>query len=93
MSKKYELVKPSEMKNFGSTLVQAAEEAQQTRRSGQMVEQIRQMVEHLQGLYVRKEKLKQEIETFEGRLAAIEKGEFALDIDSRVIYKDKKLRP
>lgn len=92
---KYEIVKPekNEMKNFGSSLMRAAQDANEAKTTHQMVEQIRQMVEHVQGLYVRKQKLTDEIELYEGRLDAIDKGEFGLDVDSRVIYKNKKLRP
>ena len=57
-----------------------------------VVNQGQMLVQHLNGLYIAKEKVEREISLTQKRIQAIRDGEFTMSGDGRILYKDVLLQ-
>lgn len=53
-----------------------------------VINRVQELVQHRNNLFLAQEKLEREIALFNKRIAAVEKGEFSLARDGRLLYND-----
>jgi hypothetical protein len=72
----------------GAKLMQMATDREESMFMDTVLNRVKEVVSHLNNLYIAKEKLEREIALFIKRKEAIEKGQFKIDRDGRLQYND-----
>lgn len=81
-------IRAADSQKVGESLIRTATDRNEKVFMENVLARVQELVSHRNNLYIAKDKLDREISLFDKRIAAVEKGEFLISSDGRLIYND-----